>query len=78
MRADEFIPKDIEITVAPQSLTVITGPAGSGKSVLLAAIAGELSSIKGTIKQKGTIAYVPQTAWVFSGTKRENVLFGEP
>ena len=25
----------------------------------------------------GAIAYVPQTAWVFPGTLRENILFGE-
>ena len=73
MRKDDFILKDIEFTVAPESLTVITGPVGSGKSVLLAAIAGEISNIKGTITRTGTIAYVPQIAWVFSGTIRENI-----
>ena len=78
MRKDDFILKDIEFTVAPESLTVITGQVGSGKSVLLAAIAGEISNIKGTITRTGTIAYVPQIAWVFSGTIRENILFGEP
>ena len=77
-RKDEFILQDIEFIVAPERLTVITGPVGSGKSLLLSAIAGEISHISGTISCKGNIVYVPQLTWVFSGTKRENILFGNP
>ena len=56
----------------------MTGPVGSGKSTLLSAIAGEVSDTNGTIDRQGSIAYVPQVAWVFSGTIRENILFGKP
>ena len=77
-RKDGFILQDIEFTIASKSLTVITGPVGSGKSTLLSAIAGELSEIQGTISCPGTLVYVPQTPWVFSGTIRENILFGQP
>lgn len=77
-REDEFILENIELTVAAQSFTVITGPVGSGKSTLLSAIAGEISNTSGKIVFQGTLVYVPQTAWVFSGTIRENVLFGQP
>ena len=76
-REDEFILENIEFTAAAQSLTVITGPVGSGKSTLLSAIAGEISNTSGKIAFQGTLVYVPQTAWVFSGTIRENVLFGQ-
>ena len=76
-REDEFILQDIEITAERGSLTVITGPVGSGKSTLLSAIAGEVSDTTGTINHIGTLVYVPQLAWVFSGTIRENILFGE-
>ena len=65
-------------TTTAGSLTIITGPVGSGKSTLLSAIAGEVSDISGTITYHGTLVYVPQTAWVFSGTLRENILFGQP
>ena len=76
---DEFILQDIQFSTASQSLTVITGPVGSGKSTLLSVIAGEISAdICGTITFQGTLAYVPQTAWIFSGTIRENILFGQP
>ena len=77
-RDNKFILQDIMFTAAPESMTVITGPVGSGKSTLLSAIAGETPDIAGTISWKGTLVYVPQIAWVFSGTIRENILFGEP
>ena len=77
-RQDEFILQGVEFSTAPQSLTVITGPVGSGKSTLLSAIAGEISDVSGTITLQGSFVYVPQIAWIFSGTIRENILFGQP
>ena len=77
-REDEFILQDIEFVARSQSLTVITGPVGSGKSTLLSAIAGEISDTSGTITFQGRLIYLPQTAWVFSGTIRENIFFGQP
>ena len=76
-RKDEFILQDVDFVAASGSLTVVTGPVGSGKSTLLSAIAGEMPDVSGTINRKGTFVYVPQIAWVFSGTLRENILFGE-
>ena len=40
-REDEFILKDINFFAPRKSLTVITGPVGSGKCTVLSAIAGE-------------------------------------
>ena len=77
-RKDEFILQDIELTTTSGSLTVVTGPVGSGKSTLLSAIAGEISDTSGIITCPETFVYVPQVAWVFSGTLRENILFGQP
>ena len=76
-RKDEFILQDVDFVAALGSLTVVTGPVGSGKSTLLSAIAGEISDVGGTINRQGTFVYTPQIAWVFSGTLRENILFGE-
>ena len=75
---DKYLLHDVSFDASERSLTVITGQVGSGKSTLLAAIAGEVIQSSGDIVCSGTIAYVSQTAWVFSGTLRENVLFGEP
>ena len=74
---DEFILQDINFFAPSKSLTVITGPVGSGKSTLLSAIAGEISNASGTIDYQGSVIYLPQTAWVFSGTIKENILFGQ-
>ena len=67
----------IDFTAEKGSLTVITGPVGSGKSTLLSAIAGEVPDRNGAITFRGNVVYVPQIAWIFSGTIRENILFGE-
>ncbi|KAJ6665948.1 hypothetical protein lerEdw1_000851 [Lerista edwardsae] len=32
---------------------------------------------EGTVSVDGTLAYVPQQAWIFHGTVQENILFGE-
>ena len=76
-REDEFILQDINFFAPLKSLTVITGPVGSGKSTLLSAITGEISNASGTIDYEGAVIYLPQTAWVFSGTIKENILFGQ-
>ena len=73
----ESLRQDIDFTVEKGSLTVITGPVGSGKSTLLLAIAGEAPDQNWAITFRGTVVYVPQIAWVFSGTIRENILFGK-
>ena len=75
---DEFILQDIEFTSLAGTLTVITGPVGSGKSTLLSAISGEIKNTSGNITYQGVLVYLPQIAWVFSGTIRENILFGLP
>ena len=74
---DNPILHGVELHAASTSLTVITGPVGSGKSTLLSAIAGEVSQTSGTISYQSSLVYLPQMPWVFSGTVRENILFGE-
>ena len=69
---------DITFIVRNGSLLAITGAVGSGKSSLLTAILGELPLHRGSVSYHGKIAYVPQIPWVFSGTIRENILFGLP
>ena len=77
-REDEFILQDINFFAPSKSLTVITGLVGSGKSTLLSAIAGEVLNTSWIIDCQGSVIYLPQTAWVFSGTIKENILFGQP
>ena len=42
----------------------------------MSAILGQLRIEKGSLGLDGTIAYVPQQAWIFHDTARENILFG--
>lgn len=69
---------DITLNVRAGELLAITGPVGSGKSSVLSAILGELPIRGGTITYHGKVAFVPQLPWVFSGSVRENILFGLP
>ncbi|EFJ08247.1 hypothetical protein SELMODRAFT_132012 [Selaginella moellendorffii] len=78
--SDELIPtlKDITLTVKRGEKLAVCGEVGSGKSTLLHAILGELPKLRGTIHVSGSVAYVAQSAWIQSGTIRDNILFGLP
>ncbi|XP_046853156.1 ATP-binding cassette sub-family C member 4-like isoform X2 [Xenia sp. Carnegie-2017] len=69
--------KDISFKVSPGELLMVIGPVGSGKSSLLMALLRELPLTKGEILIPQHVAYVSQSAWTFTGTLRENVLFGQ-
>ena len=47
------------------------------QSSLLNAILGELPALSGEVIAHGQVTYAAQTPWVFSGTVRDNILFGE-
>ena len=48
------------------------------QSSLFQALLGELPPIIGSVNVVGTVAYVSQDPWLFSGTILENILFGLP
>ncbi|KAJ7354981.1 hypothetical protein OS493_028642 [Desmophyllum pertusum] len=68
--------KNVSLVATNGQLVGITGPVGSGKTSLLMTILEELPVSSGQISCIGKISYVPQTHWVFSGTLRDNILFG--
>ena len=70
--------KSLYLSVDKGGLAFITGRVGAGKSSLLYAILREIPLISGKTWSVGKIAWVGQQPWVFSGTVRDNVLFGEP
>lgn len=56
----------------------ICGSVGAGKSSLLCSILGEIPRVSGgRIKVFGSKAFVPQSAWIQTGTIRDNILFGK-
>nr|AKC34057.1 ABCC1-like protein [Spodoptera litura]AKC34899.1 ABCC1-like protein [Spodoptera litura] len=70
--------KNINLHVPRGSLVAIVGAVGSGKSSLLSALLGEMNKISGRVNTTGSIAYVPQQAWIQNATLQDNILFGKP
>ena len=69
--------KSVSFSVEKSGLVFIAGPVGCGKTSLLNAILREIPLLDGKISCQGKIAWVSQQPWVFSGTVRDNILFGE-
>jgi ATP-binding cassette subfamily C (CFTR/MRP) protein 1 len=67
---------NVNLKVNQGQLIGVTGAVGSGKSSLISSIMSELKPLSGKAVIKGRLALVPQQAWIYSGTVRENVLFG--
>ncbi|XP_065528068.1 ATP-binding cassette sub-family C member 2 isoform X2 [Lathamus discolor] len=68
--------RDINLDITPGSLVAVVGAVGSGKSSLVSAMLGEMEHIKGHINIQGSLAYVPQQAWIQNATLKDNILFG--
>ncbi len=68
--------KNISFETVPGKLTVIIGPVGAGKSSVLLSILNELPVSGGYVNTNGKLIYASQTAWIFKGTVRDNILFG--
>ncbi|KAM6175201.1 ATP-binding cassette sub-family C member 3 isoform 2-T2 [Erethizon dorsatum] len=66
----------LNIQIQKGALVAVVGPVGSGKSSLVSALLGEMEKLEGTVSVKGSVAYVPQQAWIQNCTLQENVLFG--
>lgn len=66
--------QDISLRVIPASLTIIAGKVGSGKSILLRGLLGELQS-KGRLRTSSTgAAYCGQTAWLVNASIKHNII----
>ena len=74
--------KDIKLTVEKGDLIGIVGPIGAGKTCLLNAILNNLDVLNNPsskkIKINGTVAYVPQKAWILNDTIKNNIVFKRP
>uniref|UniRef100_A0A182NJ65 Multidrug resistance-associated protein lethal(2)03659 n=1 Tax=Anopheles dirus TaxID=7168 RepID=A0A182NJ65_9DIPT len=77
-KATELTLDGVDLHVQPGTLVAVIGPVGAGKSSLIHAILGELPLESGSIKVNGNISYASQEPWLFSGTVRQNILFGLP
>ncbi|KAJ7607493.1 multidrug resistance-associated ABC transporter [Roridomyces roridus] len=69
--------RDLKLQIPRGAFVAIVGRVGSGKSSILQALIGEMRKTEGTVAFGGSIAYVPQTAWIRNATLRKNVVFGQ-
>ena len=82
---------DLTLSIPAGALVGVTGAVGSGKSALAKALVGLYPLEQGQILVDGVpldaigaeeraalIGYLPQDPWLFSGTVRENIVFGAP
>ncbi|KAG7759026.1 hypothetical protein KL911_000163 [Ogataea haglerorum] len=68
--------ENINFTAKKGQLNCIIGRVGAGKTALLQSLLGDLHKPTGTVIVRGSVAYVPQNAWIMNGTIKENILFG--
>ncbi|RAO67757.1 uncharacterized protein BHQ10_003769 [Talaromyces amestolkiae] len=85
--------KNLNIQFKPESLNIVCGPSGSGKSSLLLALLGEMDLINGQVRLPqisyervgnpttgftDAIAYCPQEPWIMNESIRSNIIFNMP
>ena len=75
---DNSVLKSISVRLDGPQLVAIAGPIGAGKSSLLLSIINELPGLSGRLTITGNLSYAAQVPWIFSGTIRDNILFGDP
>lgn len=69
--------KNITFDVTSNQLIAVVGPVGGGKTTLLHTILNELPPREGFVDVFGTISYASQEPWVFGGSVRQNIIFGQ-
>ena len=88
--ADEYLLKDISFTVKKGETVAFIGSTGSGKSTLINLIPRFYDATDGTILVDGVdvrklkldklhdiVGYIPQKAFMFTGTIKSNIAFGK-
>ena len=73
--------KNIKLQIKKGDLIGIIGEFGSGKTCLFNAILNNLDILNGPNKKiilNGSIAYIPQKAWILNDTMRNNIIFNSP
>jgi ATP-binding cassette subfamily C (CFTR/MRP) protein 1 len=69
--------KGLDVAIGRNELIAVIGSVGSGKSSLLAALAGDMRKTMGDVTIGASRAFCPQYAWIQNATVRENIVFGK-
>lgn len=67
----------LNLTVGRDELVGVIGSVGSGKTSLLAALAGDMRKTSGSVTFGASRAFCPQYAWIQNATVRDNITFGK-
>ncbi|WP_432947801.1 ABC transporter ATP-binding protein [Kribbella sp. CA-253562] len=83
--------RDLSLSIPPGDHLAVVGPSGIGKSTLAALVAALIEPTAGTVQIGGVevgrirdadlrrlVGYIPQEAYVFAGTLRENLCYLSP
>jgi ABC-type multidrug transport system fused ATPase/permease subunit len=79
--ANKFVLQNISMSLLRGSLTMVVGPVGSGKSALCRALLCEMPFQEGQVttrKQYNHVGYCDQTAFLFNGSVRDNIVAFSP
>lgn len=68
---------NLDLTVARNELVGVIGGVGSGKTSLLAALAGDMRKTSGSVTFGASRAFCPQYAWLQNASVRDNITFGK-
>ena len=68
---------NMHFSIGRNELVAVIGGVGSGKSSLLAALAGDMRKTKGDMMMGASRAFCPQYAWIQNATVKENIMFGK-
>nr|CAD7572885.1 unnamed protein product [Timema californicum] len=74
---EQPVVNNVNLRVDKGALIAVVGTVGSGKSSLMSAILGEMDKVSGHVNTQGSIAFVPQQAWIQNASLKENIMFGK-
>ncbi|KAI0123118.1 ABC transporter [Xylariales sp. AK1849] len=74
---EPFKLQDLNFEIGRSDLVAVIGSVGSGKSSLLAALAGDMRKTAGEVVLGASRAFCPQYAWIQNTTLKENIVFGK-
>lgn len=73
-----FVLQNLNLSFGRSELIAVIGAVGSGKSSLLAALAGEMRKMSGDVVIASSRAFCPQDVWLQNATVEKNIIFGKP
>ena len=76
-QTEPFKLHDMDFSVGRNELIAVIGGVGSGKSSLLAALAGDMRRTNGNVTMGASRAFCPQYAWIQNTSVKENIIFGK-